>query len=560
MLRHIIITIIFFCTGNVFAAVNMQLDRTEMKVDEIVTMVISSDDHLSLSPDLSPLRKDFNIVGTSQNSQFNIINGKTSMSVEWQVALMPTHAGDIEIPAIQVGNEKTNVQIIHVEKNAKPSEKATNDHNAFIEASINRHEAFIQEQFVYTVKLFAGRTIESPYLAAPDLADAKIIQNGQDIIYTTVKNGRYYTVLERSYLITPQKTGKLQVQPPIFKGYMESATGLRDPYGFPGHAVRPIKIVGPTLEIMVKPKPANFVGKWFPAKNVTLNATWEPDPAIFREGEPFARVFEVTAQGATADQIPAISIDPILNINQYPETPERDTQSHMPTQTGRLKQKIVFIPTASGKMTLPAIKLRWWNTVTQKEQVAVLPKQVIQVMPGLTNHGASPKSPSSIHKAIVKTQPDPSPVVKTSPRHNYFWPIIAILFLVIWLLTVYLWRRQLKSQKELGSKYSLKELNAQLKAACLKNNPKFTRSVFLQWAALHWKKNDIHSLSDILHILESTDTGLTGEIMKLEEIFYSEHKIDWNGKTFWSALNTYLEKTENPQTTNNDPLPPLYCQ
>lgn len=595
-----------------FAAIQVQVDRDDIMMDETLTLVLSSKDHLRINPDLVPLKKDFYIVGTSQNSQFNLINGVTQMETQWKIALLPKHPGDILLPSIQVGSEKTEPQLIHVaatKKNITP-QKVARDQAIFIETSVVPKETYIQEQFVYTLKLFFSRSIENPYLLPPDLPDAKITQNGQDIIYTTVKNGKYYRVLERSYLITPKNTGHYQIQPPVLKGYIEGSMGTMDIYGISTSSLHPIKIVGPILDINVKPKPANFAGHWLPAKKLTVSDAWEPNPPVFREGEPVTRIIEIKAEGTTADQIPNLSIASSPNLNSYLQQPTRETEVNEQVQVGKLQQKIVFIPTSSGRVVIPAIKVRWWNSQTQKEQVETIPQKTVTVLPPLIKSSAQPVETSASRsfaslrmtpasqgmtpasQGMKSTSQGMTPASKgmtpaggvksasggltpassetinqgaSSKIKNYFWPILAMIFIFMWLVTLWMWRRQVtfSSTGYFNLRRSPNIVNIQnlLKAACFTNNARQTRRVFLEWARTFWKNPELHSLPDVVHVLKADNAKqLINEIMQLEASFYSKSKKNWEGISFWQTFQNYLKIKEAGNPANNeDLLPPLYC-
>jgi hypothetical protein len=547
-------------------AVELQVDRDNLATDEMLTLTITSKDHMNMTPDLSPLKKDFYIVGTNQNSQFSMINGTTQMETAWQIALLPKREGEIAIPEIQVGKEKTPSRLIHVSnvKNSYATTKATNP-DIFFEASITPKEMYIQEQFVYTLKLFYNRSIENPYLIPPDLLDAKVTQNGQDILYTTVKNGKYFRVLERSYLITPKTIGKFQVTPPILKGYVESQAGSMSSYSFQTNGFKPVKVVGPVLDISVKAKPTHYSGQWLPAKKVTLNATWEAVPPIFREGEPVTRVIEVNAEGATGEQIPPISVSSGSNFNSYSQQPKRETNVNGAIQIGKLTQQIVYIPTAPGKMTLPAIKMKWWNSLTQKEQTSQVAPETIRVLPALLKQDNSsvqppPNSNSMPHLAGSNVTQQLPMSAKTS--HSYFWPLLAASGILAWLITVWLWRRQMRLGyviRKRKSANNLGEIQKQLYPACMQNKAKQARALFLKWAAIYWQKPNITTLSEVVRLVEAEQANsLRAVIMELEAVFYSQNKKTWDGSEFWSTLQSYLKYRQETSATPTDPLPPLY--
>ncbi|MBA2654148.1 MAG: protein BatD [Gammaproteobacteria bacterium] len=566
MYRKFLLSLLFFFITPAFATLQVELSRDTIATDEMLTLVISSNDHLSIAPDLSPLKKEFDVAGTSQNSQFNIINGSTQMQTQWQIILIPKHAGDIIIPSLQVGREKTGSRIVHVIEIKKTVnyQSASQNQDIFIQANVVPKETFIEEQFVYTLKLFFSKSIENPYLMAPDLPDAKITQNGQDIIYTTIKNGKYYRVLERSYLITPKNIGSFAIQPPILKGYLEGPRDLRDVYGFSNHSLRPLKIVGPMLEIKVKPKPASFVGKWLPARKVTMQESWEPNPPVFKEGEPVTQIVEVKAEGATGDQIPNVSITSSPNLNSYPQLPKRDTTVNGTMQVGKLTQKIVFIPTHSGTVTLPAVKVRWWNSVLQKEQVAMLPPKMVKVSPSTVK---LPVNNPAVAQSTLNPPAPPPVTASIQPNSKQgrplFWPIIAILFITLWLITVWLWRRQIKKGSHSPGGYhpfNTGDLQKHIKSASLANDPKQVRRYLLEWARLYWQMSELHSLSDIAQHLQAQGASvLLNEIMNLEAVFYGKNQGSWKGGAFLQSFQDYLESKEaSDATVNADPLPPLY--
>jgi hypothetical protein len=561
-IKSVIFLIGLFFYTIVSAAIQTEVDKAAIATDEMVTLTIKSSDHLSLSPDIEPLKNDFYIVGTNQNSSFNIVNGGASYNTEWQIGLMPKHDGDIQIPALLVGKEKSAPQIIHVAATKTNSNllPPTVNNDIYMETAVIPKEAFIQEQFVYNVKLYFSRSIGNAYLVPPDMPDAKITQNGQDIIYSVTKRGRYYRVLERSYLITPEKTGNFKIDSPVLKGYLESTGDRYDMYNFSAHNVRPIKIIGPIQKVTVKPKPANFTGRWFPAKKVTLKESWNPREPKFREGEPVTRTIEVSAIGATGEQIPNLEVSQSPTINSYAQPSKRETNTDNGQQAGQLKQDIVYIPTASGKVTLPAVSVKWWNSNAKKQEVTKLPAKTIQVLPALN------QSPSSRPLSASPQSQAPSQSVKAvQPRaseSHFIWPLIAVIAILLWIITMLAWRRQSRHTQQHPGKsgHSLKALHHNLKISCAQNNAKRTRDIFLNWSALHWSDQNLHNLADIVSLLEQEQaTSLVEQIMMLEAVFYANHTTRWQGQDFWLAFSDYLSEHQKHHKEQADPLPPLYC-
>ncbi len=563
-IKSLIILVGLFFYTIASATIQTEVDKAAIAADEMVTLTIKSSDHLSLSPDIEPLKNDFYIVGTSQNSSFNITNGSASYQTEWQIGLMPKHDGDLQIPALLVGKEKSAPQIIHVAATKTTNSNLlppTVNNDIYMETSVIPKEAFIQEQFIYSIKLYFSRTIGNAYLVPPDMPDAKISQNGQDIIYSVTKKGRYYRVLERSYLITPEKTGSFTIDSPVLKGYLESSGDRYDMYNFSAHNVRPIKIIGPTQKVVVKPKPANFIGRWFPAKKVTLKESWEPSEPKFREGEPVTRTIEVSAVGATGEQIPNLEVSQSANINSYAQPPRRETNTDNGLQAGQMKQDIVYIPTASGKVILPAVSVKWWNSTAKRQEVAKLPAKTIQVLPALSQPSGTQTASA---KPALKAPSQSIKVSQPQPRTkgaNIIWPLVAVTAILLWIITMVLWRRQSRQPRLHSGRsgHTLKSLQHNLKISCAQGNPKQTRDAFLDWARLHWKNQNLHNLADIAALLEQEQAAsFLKQIMELEAVFYASHHSKWQGHDFWLAFNEYLNDHQKQQSEHVDPLPPLY--
>lgn len=547
-----------------YAAVQTTIDKMSIESNEIFTLTLSSNDHLSMSPDLEPLKNDFYIVGTSQNSSFNFINGKASVETQWQIALMPKRTGDLQIPSLIVGKDKSNVQLIHVSAKANTNMlPVTQSSDIYLETSVTPKEAFVQEQLIYTMKLYFSRSISNGYLVPPDVPDAKVSQNGQDIIYSVTRRGRYYRVLERTYLITPEKTGQFVIQPPVLKGYLETITDKYDVYGLGSHAVKPIKVVGQTLTIVVKPKPSHFVGHWLPAKKVVIKETWDAEPPVFRAGEPTTRTVMIKAIGATAEQIPSLTTVQAAGLNSYLQTPKRETNVDNGQQIGDLTQNVVYIPTTSGQVNLPPITVRWWNSVTRREETTTLPGKKITVLPAINQASAALPIKTNVMPAQPSVSVTPHDAkVSSFSWSNLIWPAIALAAILLWLVTLLLWRKQRKQlQGRMKGVYpSVKSLSAQLKQACDHNNPIQARSLLIQWAKYFWKDDQLNSLADISRLLEQDkQKRLYQELMALEASFYSEHKVKWQGQGLWQAFSDYIATRAQPPKQDDDPLPPLYC-
>ncbi|WP_306929917.1 BatD family protein [Agrobacterium larrymoorei] len=86
------------------AGLSARVDSGTVAQGDTFQLTLTTNGQADANPDLTPLQKDFDILGTSQSSSTQIINGKRSQSESWIVSLSPKSTGTLEIPAINAGS------------------------------------------------------------------------------------------------------------------------------------------------------------------------------------------------------------------------------------------------------------------------------------------------------------------------------------------------------------------------------------------------------------------------------------------------------------------------
>src|SRR6185437_14214990 len=186
------------------ATVHAFLDRSHVSLGDTVTLNIQSTDSLG-APDLRPLERDFQVLGTSNSSSLQIVNGTTTRTVQLGIALKPLHAGTIAIPSLNVGGAKT--QPLTLEVGAAPSGGSGHSGDpVFMETSVLSSSPYADEQTVYTVRLFYLPGVNGS-LGDPSADGASLIKLDRDHTYMVNRNGYAYKVIEYSWALIPQRTG-----------------------------------------------------------------------------------------------------------------------------------------------------------------------------------------------------------------------------------------------------------------------------------------------------------------------------------------------------------------
>jgi hypothetical protein len=555
-----------------WAALQAYVDRNPVSENESFTLTLETDSDVSGSPDLSALNRDFDVQGQSRNGSLMIDNGTVKRKTQWQISLMAKRSGQLRIPAFSIGGEQSQPLTVTVTP-ASQAQAAPGGGDLFLEVDVKPRTAYVQQQVIYTVRLYrAVNLANSSSLTEPTLpGDTAVVEKlGKDKSFETQRNGMRYDVIERSYAIYPQKSGGLDIAPLVFDGDIVRGGGgggffAIDPFN---QTVRHKRLRSQAEHIDVKPIPAAFRGsQWLPARNLELDENWSPDPPKFMVGQAVTRTIAVMADGLTASQLPALDKVAVNGLKQYPDQPAlKDTQSSSGV-TGLRTEKIAYIPTQAGSVTLPAIKIAWWNTATDKMEVASLPARSFTVLPAPAGSNAPPvplvNTPAPAQQTtplVTATTPTPQALPQPSATSGR-WPWIALLLGLGWLATLVTWWWRARrgavavAPAPSGEEHSLRELEKEIQASCLANDAARTKGAVLAWARRRWPQ---HSPISLTAVARRCPASLSAALIELDRALYAQTAASWQGQGLWQQFAA--DKTKKPDKTKDQGvgLEPLY--
>lgn len=545
-------------------------DRTQIGVNESFTLTFDAHGAVNGEPDFTPLEELFEIVNTTQSSSINIINGQTSRKQTWTLTLFPKRSGTVTIPAISFGSDWS--PELQIEVAGQKNQAAGAGEDIFLQVEAAPQDPYVQEQVVYTIRLYRAVNTASASLSDPELSsgDAVIKQLGNDSTYETNQAGRRYAVYERRYMIFPQTPGKLTIHPVRFDGVIQNHNrGFFDPFG--GGGGKRVRLMSDTIELQVKPVPPSFNGAyWLPAKELRVSETWSPEPPVFKVGEAVTRNLALSAAGLTAAQLPEFTPQIPQNFKQYPDQPTLEDKRQGENVLGIRLDKLALIPTHPGRYTLPAIEIPWWNTRTNKQEIARLPAREIEVLPGSAGvrvpngTAAAPSFNDNLEQQapqnIENTSGAAPPAVDESAG---LWPWLSLMLALGWTATGIGWwlslaknRRVSGNNREPKIRIDRKAGIDRLKMACASNDAESAKSALLDWARAALPEKAGLSLGTMAN---HVDADFGREIMKLNEFLYRRQpEQTWSGDELWQAF----QNADHPETRQTKPgaevLEPLY--
>lgn len=562
--------------GSAAAAVTASLDRDQVADGETVQLTLQHDGQGGGEPDLEPLKKDFDVLGTSTSSNIQIANGHISSQREIQVTLAPKHGGSLQIPPLSWNGEQSQALSLNVGGGGATAGNQAQDDSTgnsaspvFLTSSVDQLKPYVQGSVLLTVQLHTEQQLLQASLDLAGNSDVAVQQIGKDRQSGETRNGHHYDVIERQYLLQPQRSGQLSLDGPVLDAQVMSAGGgMQNPFGANspfgrvfGNAFstpRPLRLHGETIKLDVRPRPATASGRdWLPARQISLEESWKPDSASVHAGDPLTLHLRLRATGLAGAQLPDLSGELSLpdGLKAYPDQAKLDTQVQNGEVVGTREQDIALIADRPGHYEVPELHLPWWDTQKDAQREVVLPERTLEILPA----AGAPPAVQPPPAAAVPAQA--APLATTAPARPSIWPWVSLVLGLLWIATLIAWWRKrpaapaarIAPEAEAGSSAAL-EAGAARRAfqqACRDNDPQAARRKLLLWARAAWPAQPPGGLDALAQRL---DPSIGVLLRRLDRACYVGG--EWSGEELQRALQSL--EAEQPRTRAAASLPDLY--
>lgn len=568
-LRAMAAVLALFAAGASAADIRVRVDRDPVPINESFQIIFEADGGVDDDPDFSPLKKDFQILSTSQSSNISIINGRTTRSKSWTLTVLARRTGALDIPTVRFGSDRSPADRVTVTGAGTAPQAARDSGEAFIEVEAKPLDPYVQSQILYTVRLYLGVSPANASLSEPQVEGAKAIieRLGEDKSYDTRVMAQRFEVIERRYAIYPQASGALTILPLRFQGQIgRSAFSILDPFG---PQPRTIVRQSAPVTLNVKPIPDAYAGShWLPAGHVSLREEWSADPPVFRAGEPITRTLTLVAEAQTASQLPEVSGNLPADFKAYPDQPLLSDSKTDSGVIGSRQEKTALIPSRPGDYLLPAVAVTWWNTATGAMEVARLRERWVTVLPAATAESRNILEQSPQASAPRPEGPDTS-AGKTETagdgdtgaardNGNLAWQVLSLVLALGWLSTLFLRRH---AQRRAGQSADQRraarraELLRRIRRACTGNDAAASRQALLAWAEAAWPEQPPRSLGAIA---SRCKPELAQELENLNAALYGRGAQEWRGKALWQIFERQHASSPEKKASVGDQLEPLF--
>ncbi len=522
------------------------LDRTPIFLDESVKLILTAEGKTQVdgSPDLTPLRKDFEIVEQSVQTSIRVENNVQHIVQNWVIEIKPKRLGITEVPAISLGSFQTLPVALEVKSYTGKVLSAGDD--IFIEVEVTPENPYVQSQVTYVLRVFYAVDVPEGTLSDPIITSASVERLGQDRRYQAQRAGRAYKVFERRYSIFPEQSGLMEIAPVEFNGVVSriNQTTLKTEYTRERISSNPARIV-------VRPKPSSFTGKtWLPARDLRITDSWDGTLPKFEVGRPETRKITIKAVGLRALQLPSPTYEENKLTRIYSTNPVLNTRQTYEWTTGQRNEEFVIIPQDTMTLEVPEFKVVWWDVDEDREKVASLPKISVASF-------QSTEAPVTIESAsLAPLNADSTDSSTVSTGSNPLWKFVSIGLLVAWILTLIFWyvgrkSKRFRSESNLLDsdhiEQTARQLSRDIQRACRQDNVAAVSHALLKWAQLEWSDYPPRNLPELGYKLGSEE--LLVALQNLDRANYSGEADSWNGgellwKTFSSVRKSKVRKSD----------------
>jgi hypothetical protein len=536
-----------------WASLSSTVDRTQIETNETLQLTVRySGKAPSGDPDFSAIERDFSIASNSRQQQYSWVNGESTSYTDWKILLIPKRQGKLTIPSLNFMGSRSQAIGINV-RPANTSASTSSGQPVFIETTMDKDMAFIQEQVILTHRLHYSVPLQDISISEFEIPDA-IIQQISEERFNKRVNGKNYSIIEIKFALFGQSVGKLKIPSQRFTAFETSNSGLG---GFFSRGNRVIRLTEEKI-VDIAPIPAHLsASQWMPSSQVRLEQSWSDNSGTLTAGEPITRTIKISALGLTAAQIQPL---PNLENNElklYPDQPSLEDKQTNRGILGVRTESLAIVPNQAGQIRIPAVEIEWWDTVNNRMQTSRLPSKTFNVVAGNKVNQISDQQQAISQPVIIGSDSNKPVELPALTR----WSLGLNALLIALLVGLFYWRKTPVSVTVPKTPKSLITAKQQLKKIeqlAANNQLAEMRDSLLHWGAEVFPQQPPRSLNQLADLMENSE--LKQQFSQLDQSLFkadSGKDFEVESETIIKALKQFVPIKTTGHSTRKE-LKPLY--
>ncbi len=370
--------------------ITLSLDRSEATLSDsmMLSVSVSGAHGEDARPSIQGL-EDFVVRQAGTSTRVEIVNGTYSAGTDFRYLMQPKKQGSFRIgPALLIVDGTTyrsNVVTVSV---GQPAASPGGDRGpVFLVASLSPAKVYVEQQALYTVKLYRSVNIADASMNVPEADGIALAKLGEPREYQGVLQGRSYHIIEVRYVVTPQKAGTYTLSPTrldltVFTQQNRPRRGIfDDPFFGQVASGRPMTLTSEVLPFQVLPlpqegRPADFGGL---VGSFTLESAITPRE--LKAGESVTLTVTVQGRG-NAKRIPELKIPPLDGIKVYADQPVLKDETTAEGISGSKTMTWALVPEREGRYRIPALMMSYFDAVAGRFRTLKSDEATLVVSPG----------------------------------------------------------------------------------------------------------------------------------------------------------------------------------
>ncbi|MBL0701174.1 MAG: protein BatD, partial [Desulfosarcina sp.] len=354
---------------NVYADiyVELTLDRTSALLTDTVEMKVKvTGTRKSGFPDIDGL-SSFDVVKGGTLTRMEIINTSMSSGVEYTFYLTPLKLGTFVIGPARVKIKKktyagnsVKLTVSKTRDNKSSYNRLKNENRSlFLEARISKSKLYVNQNALYTLKLFRREQVSDISLEMPEVEGLVFESLAEPKKYRTIINSGQYEVIELKYILVPKKEGEYRIPAAAMRMtcYERNRRGnfFQDPF-FSMSRGKPVYLSSNELQLDVKKlpdlsRPDNFSGL---VGSFEIKAKLDPPEVKAND----SATLTITVKGTgNARQIPDLKLSDIEGLKLYQDKPRLNINKGESAILGEKIMKWAIVPEKGGEYRIPVMVL-----------------------------------------------------------------------------------------------------------------------------------------------------------------------------------------------------------
>lgn len=357
-----------------------------------------------------PSLSDFRVRSAGTQSSTQIINTDMRVRTTHKFLLIPKKAGAFVIGSAVMKLDgaiyKSDPITITVEKSR--ARRANENEPAFIETSVSKNDPFVNEQVVYTFKLY--RRVEARNMDLSMPYDDTLFRKedlGKAKRFSQVINGIAYEVHEVSMALFPLKAGNAVIPPSMLELDLVYRTQrnrrndplarfFNDPFFSRGTQSLHKILATKQTELNIRPLPEQGKPKGFRNLVGRFSIAAELGKTDLEAGDTTTLTVTVSGTGNIMDVTLA---EPDLQgqFKIYPDQPTFTQTIHGTQIAGEKIFKFALVPYSPGTQTIPSVSLSYFDPELKSYKTISTRPINLAVQPGITNDKLNLVQPGSVN-------------------------------------------------------------------------------------------------------------------------------------------------------------------